>query len=254
MLVNKVTTGFVIQVFDTELKRFVSQEFVAGDDCQYEDGEGVPVCSEALEVDGKEAYLPFDMVQPPPGTARPDEEPTAPMEADAAPTVTVVLGTHSTDPEFNGDCDCAVVRLTPELVGQVRRRLELARQAGRQDGDLYELYFWDCTAEFYGGELLEACQEAAGAGATDAEQAAQAWLAGLERDGHALVPPTVDLAAFESKRTECDQMIVRCSPSSRNPEHKIVWTASPRHTDVYVITEELPLAALEGYIVGGRTR
>ena len=64
MLVNKVTTGFVIQVFDTELKRFVSQEFVAGDDCQYEDKDGDPVDRKALEVDGKEAYLPFDMVQP----------------------------------------------------------------------------------------------------------------------------------------------------------------------------------------------
>jgi hypothetical protein len=64
MLVNKITEGFVIQVFDTELRRFVSQEFVAGDRCQYEDKDGVPVCSEALEVDGEEAALPFDMVQP----------------------------------------------------------------------------------------------------------------------------------------------------------------------------------------------
>jgi hypothetical protein len=64
MLVNKVTVGFVIQVFDTEKRRFVSQEFVAGKDCQYEDKDGVPVCSEAMEVDGKEASLPFDMVQP----------------------------------------------------------------------------------------------------------------------------------------------------------------------------------------------
>jgi hypothetical protein len=56
MLVNKITEGFVIQVFDTELRRFVSQEFVAGDRCEYEDKDGVPVCSEAMEVDGKEAF------------------------------------------------------------------------------------------------------------------------------------------------------------------------------------------------------
>jgi hypothetical protein len=64
MLVNKVTAGFVIQVFDTELKRFVSQAFVAGDHCDYEDKDGEPVDGKALEVDGKEASLPFDMVQP----------------------------------------------------------------------------------------------------------------------------------------------------------------------------------------------
>ena len=66
MLINKITTGFVIQVFDTELKRFVSQEFMAGDDCQYEDKDGEPVDRKLLETDGKEAYLPFDMVQPQP--------------------------------------------------------------------------------------------------------------------------------------------------------------------------------------------
>jgi hypothetical protein len=64
MLVNKVTAGFVVQVFDTELRRFVSQEFVAGDQCDYEDKDGNAVESKALEVDGKEASLPFDMVQP----------------------------------------------------------------------------------------------------------------------------------------------------------------------------------------------
>ena len=64
MLVNKVTAGFVVQVFDTESRRFVSQQFVAGDQCDYEDKDGDPVDSKALEVDGKEAYLPFDMVQP----------------------------------------------------------------------------------------------------------------------------------------------------------------------------------------------
>jgi hypothetical protein len=66
MLVNKITVGFVIQVFDTKKRRFVSQEFVAGDRCEYEDKDGVPACSEALEVDGEEAALPFDMVQPKP--------------------------------------------------------------------------------------------------------------------------------------------------------------------------------------------
>ena len=61
MLVAKVTTGFVIQIFDTDLGQFISQEFVAGDQCDYEvDGE--PVDSSLLMVDGKEAYLPFNMV------------------------------------------------------------------------------------------------------------------------------------------------------------------------------------------------
>jgi hypothetical protein len=57
MIVNKVTTGFVVQKFDTDTRAFVSQEFVAGDqvDFEYQDGEA---------VESFDNYLPFDMVQP----------------------------------------------------------------------------------------------------------------------------------------------------------------------------------------------
>ena len=59
MLVNKITVGFVTQVFDTELKRFVSQEFTAGDNVAYENEKGDA-------VDSVDNYLPFHMVQPEP--------------------------------------------------------------------------------------------------------------------------------------------------------------------------------------------
>ena len=59
MLVRKITHGFVVQVFDTEKGRFVSQEFVAGDEVAYEDSHG-----EAVDSDMVAAYLPFHMVQP----------------------------------------------------------------------------------------------------------------------------------------------------------------------------------------------
>jgi hypothetical protein len=64
MLIRKITSGFVTQVYDTQHGRFVSQEFTAGDDCQYEDERGEAVDSSLLNVHGHEAYLPFQMVQP----------------------------------------------------------------------------------------------------------------------------------------------------------------------------------------------
>jgi hypothetical protein len=157
--------------------------------------------------------------------------------------VAIVLATSSTNPEYNGECDYAVVRLTPELVDQVRRRVELARQAGEKDNDLYELYFWGGTADYYDSSLPDSCQDAIAN-----EQAAQEWLTGLEQNGHALVPPAADLSGCEPQRTECDQALVRCSPSSQNPEFEIAWTTIPKHSDVYVTTRDLPLAALEGYV------
>jgi hypothetical protein len=64
MLVKKITVGFVIQDFDTDSKRFVGQDFIAGDEVDYEDEQGEAVDESLLEVDGEKAYLEFHMVQP----------------------------------------------------------------------------------------------------------------------------------------------------------------------------------------------
>lgn len=69
MQIKKITTGFVIQTFDTELGRYISQEFIASDVAEYET-EGGEIIKEAdLAVHnfgplGEEPYLPFEMEQP----------------------------------------------------------------------------------------------------------------------------------------------------------------------------------------------
>jgi len=70
MIIKKITHGFVVQVFDTNTSKFVSQEFVAGDDCAYEDKAGNPVELSLFEVYDPlkdqlvEAYFPYNMIQP----------------------------------------------------------------------------------------------------------------------------------------------------------------------------------------------
>lgn len=59
MIQKKITSGFVVQLFDTETNTFIQQVFVAGDECDYENEYGEPVTG-AIE----DAYLPFEMVQP----------------------------------------------------------------------------------------------------------------------------------------------------------------------------------------------
>lgn len=55
---KKITTGFVVQTYDGD--KCVSQEFIAGDQVDYEDENG-----ETIDVDTtNEQYQPFDMVQP----------------------------------------------------------------------------------------------------------------------------------------------------------------------------------------------
>lgn len=59
MIVKKITVGFVVQSYDTETYKFVHQEFVAGDQVDWENKDG-----ETLDSPATKNYLPFDMVQP----------------------------------------------------------------------------------------------------------------------------------------------------------------------------------------------
>jgi hypothetical protein len=64
MIVKKITTGFVIQSFDTKTNKFVSQEFITSDQCDYEDEKGNLLNNLDFTEEIENAYLPFNMVQP----------------------------------------------------------------------------------------------------------------------------------------------------------------------------------------------
>lgn len=155
----------------------------------------------------------------------------------------IVLQADSTNSEYNADCDCAVVELTPSLVKLIRRRAALAKRARRQDRDLWELYFWGCTAEFFDYALITACEAAF----QDGEEA-KAWSDGFERDGRAVLPLGADVSALEPQRTECDQMILRCVPGSRHTDIEVAWLAIPKHCDIYITTRDVSLAILETFV------
>lgn len=61
MIINKITTGIVIQQYDTEQGRFVGQEFWTGDKVWYECEDGSTHENIDEVVDD---YLAFEMVQP----------------------------------------------------------------------------------------------------------------------------------------------------------------------------------------------
>ena len=65
MHLKKVTIGFVIQTYDTDLGMFISQEFIAGDQVDWEYHWGVPVndAHKALyQLD--QQYQSFGMEEP----------------------------------------------------------------------------------------------------------------------------------------------------------------------------------------------
>jgi hypothetical protein len=64
-MLKKITTGFVIQMYDTEKRMFVHQEFIAGQPVDFENEAGEAVDPSLFkDEDNTEAYLPFNMEQP----------------------------------------------------------------------------------------------------------------------------------------------------------------------------------------------
>jgi hypothetical protein len=64
MILNKTTTGFVVQKFDSETGRCLSQEFVAGDQVEWEDQAGNTVEDGQYGIDFEGLYFPLEMKQP----------------------------------------------------------------------------------------------------------------------------------------------------------------------------------------------
>jgi len=65
MKINKTTTGFVIQTYDTDQKKWIGQEFVAGDQVEYEQaGTWQSLAPAEIWPGSTEPYLPFLMRQP----------------------------------------------------------------------------------------------------------------------------------------------------------------------------------------------
>ena len=61
-IVQKITTGFVIQDFDAETGKCVEQHFIAGDDCVWEDNESNP--GSVIDEPTNAEYFPYNMEQP----------------------------------------------------------------------------------------------------------------------------------------------------------------------------------------------
>lgn len=120
MIINKITIGFVTQQYDNEQGRFISQEFVAGDEVEYEcEGEPVRLVGKNYgEFTGLDDYLAFDMVQPK-VDVQPDNKPfdVSGLKEQLQENVLAVL-----DGAFNSLCNDKIIVAIVEnaVVGQVR--------------------------------------------------------------------------------------------------------------------------------------
>jgi hypothetical protein len=64
MILRKITTGFVVQQFDSDTGRCLSQEFVASDQVEWQDQAGNPIEDGQYGIDLEGLYFPAEMKQP----------------------------------------------------------------------------------------------------------------------------------------------------------------------------------------------
>jgi len=145
-----------------------------------------------------------------------------------------LLPTTCDNPEYNADCDYAVVEITADDLARFERRAAILRAAGGQDDRLYEMYFWGCSADFY--SLADMEEAFAVAGIPDIGEGVR-------------LPDKIALGPYTPHRVECGQEIFRRDACADWVE--IGWVVIPKHTDLYVTTrplvlenlrEEIPLA------------
>jgi hypothetical protein len=123
--------------------------------------------------------------------------------------------TSDHDGENWGDCELAVIKVDSELIASIDRRLWLAEELRKKDGDFYEAYFWDRTPRFYGVDLEQ-----------ELEEFDPHLTRCLHDHSRVVMPDDFDLDSILFRNTELDRMVIRLSPQAN---HSVSWCATPKH-------------------------
>ena len=148
----------------------------------------------------------------------------------------VVLKTWSSNPEYSGGCDYAVVEVGEEFAKLALRRISVLCEKKALDSSLYETHYWDSSAEYFSPWVNRASRP------TEVQESGvelEKTLEDLEVDMREAVMAPGDFRVPESHfgTVECAQMIVH--------EEGIAFHALLRHTDIYVTTAEISKHVLE---------
>lgn len=124
----------------------------------------------------------------------------------------------------NGDavsCNLALVEFKP---AHVLERAKLAKQVRLQDGQFFEMTFWDYSASFYDGYIDES-----DLGLSDED------LEKFRRDQFIVVPDDFGMCE-DFMRTECDTLAVG--------DDSFYWQSNVKHCDVRVETYSIPFSRI----------
>ncbi len=153
-----------------------------------------------------------------------------------------VLKVSSSNEYCDGDCEFAVVELSPELASLSLRRIAALQEQKHLDPDIDEVYYWANYAQYFSPwlNLASAEKEAEAASLALADTLDELQIQEKEL---AAVSETLQVPPSQISRVECQRMIVRAD--------SIAFVAIPKHASFYVETTEMPLAVLERAAAAG---
>lgn len=143
----------------------------------------------------------------------------------------IVLGTCSSNPNFNADCDFGLVELTPEYAELILKRMQALAELAKSDRSLHEAHYWDASASYFQTTFDDELDE-------DLEEA---------HDTYVVLKENVEVPEKSFKRVEYTRMVV----SVMGEELEVSWRASPKNASLYVETNELPKSLIEEAARGG---
>lgn len=143
----------------------------------------------------------------------------------------IVLATVSSNPEFNANCDVALVELTSAYAKLIVSRMEALVALAASDEALSEGHFWDDRAEYF-----EAPHEGG-----DGEPLVP--IGGM----HRVLDEGAELPARRRQRVEYRHMVIAVSGGAA----EVYWRASPKNVSIYVETSPLPRSMVEAVAESG---
>lgn len=143
----------------------------------------------------------------------------------------VVLGTCSSESDFNGGCEFAFVDLTPTYAQQILERMRALRSLAKSDRSLHEAHYWDDHAAYFQTTLDDDLDE----------DLAPAY------DTYVVLDDSFELPVEAYQRVEYTHMTI----SVMDDDCEVAWRASPKNASVFVTTNSLPQTVVEEAALGG---
>jgi hypothetical protein len=142
------------------------------------------------------------------------------------PITHLIIDTSSTNEDYNGDCDFALVPLTPDYVADLLWYMAEVERFHRADESIYAIECWDATASYFRwNDRLEAIRDIHGDLAID-----------VPRGDPILLTENPSFGEEEFQRVECQTV--------QAAEDEVWWTAYVKHTNVRIETARIPRKVL----------